>query len=189
MQRFRGIALFGEGRIAEAEKSFATEIDDLRAHYPDSLPLSRTLLLRAAALTALGRYETSREHSTKRGACGSRSAPVPRSPPRTTATGWSSPGCCWPRAMPAAPRPACKQWRRRKKKRRFAWTKHTARLALAQARLLQGRADEARQFAQQALDHVQASPLRERYPRLEAEAWLRLGQARRHRRRPTFGPQ
>lgn len=60
VRKFRAIALLAEGRIAEAEPPLKQEIDDLRAYYPDSLPLSRTLLLEAAALSALGRQEEAR---------------------------------------------------------------------------------------------------------------------------------
>ncbi len=60
VDRFRGAALVADGRLLEGEKHLAAEVADLRAHYPDSLPLSRTLLLHAEALTALGRYDASR---------------------------------------------------------------------------------------------------------------------------------
>jgi tetratricopeptide (TPR) repeat protein len=52
-----------------------------------------------------------------------------------------------------------------------------AKVLLAQTRLLQDRAGDAQHLAQAAIDHVQGSALRERFPRLEAEAALRLGQA------------
>ncbi|HKP63094.1 MAG TPA: serine/threonine-protein kinase, partial [Polyangiales bacterium] len=58
-RRFRGVALLHEGRIAEAERSLAAEVEDLRASYPDSIPLSRALLLHAGPLLLLGRYEES----------------------------------------------------------------------------------------------------------------------------------
>lgn len=44
----------------------------------------------------------------------------------------------------------------------------------------QHRMSEAEALANQALAHLQASPLRERVSRLEAEAELALGQARQH---------
>jgi serine/threonine-protein kinase len=58
-ERTSGIVLVAEGRFARGEKPLAAEVADLREHYPDSIPLSRSLLLQAQALTALGRYDAS----------------------------------------------------------------------------------------------------------------------------------
>ncbi|HET7864866.1 MAG TPA: protein kinase, partial [Burkholderiaceae bacterium] len=58
---FRALAMLAEGRIFEAEQGLRKEIEDLRQHYPGSIPLSRTLLPEAAALTALGRYGAARQ--------------------------------------------------------------------------------------------------------------------------------
>lgn len=58
---FRGSALLAEGRLTEAERVFAAEVAERRALYPASIPLSRALLLRAGALTALGRYAESQQ--------------------------------------------------------------------------------------------------------------------------------
>jgi tetratricopeptide (TPR) repeat protein len=52
-----------------------------------------------------------------------------------------------------------------------------ARILSSQALLMQGRADDARAAAQQALDWVVTSSVREYFPLLEADASLRLGQA------------
>jgi serine/threonine protein kinase len=177
--RFRGIALFGEGRIAEAEAAFATEIDELRVHYPDSLPLSRALLLRAAALTALGRYDASREHLDEawrlwRTFAGDAAQPAAHNRYRLERARLllAQGDAAGAEAELRAVAPALHMVPLRVDETH-------AQLALAQARLLQGRALEAREIAQQALDHVLASALREHQPRLEAEAQLRLGQALR----------
>ena len=179
VHRFRGIALLGEGRVAEAEATFATEIDELRVHYPDSLPLSRALLLRAAALTALGRHDASREHLDEAWRLwltisGEGVQPDAHNRYRLERArlllAQGDAAGAEQQLQAVAPPVRAPQLR---------VDETHAQLALAQARLLQVRADEARSLAQQALDHVQASPLREQHPRLEAEAALRLGQALR----------
>jgi eukaryotic-like serine/threonine-protein kinase len=178
LRRARGAAQLSEGRFAEAEKSFAAEVADLRAHYPGSLPLSRTLLLQAAAFTALGRFEASEGALAEawrlwQSVAGDAVAPAMHNRyrleqarlqlarGRADAAEEALRAIAPPRESPALRRDETQ-----------------AQLALAQARLLQGRAADAQQLAQRSLDHLQASPLRERYPLLEAEAALRLGQAR-----------
>jgi eukaryotic-like serine/threonine-protein kinase len=189
LRRARGLAQFNEGRIAEAEQTFATEVEDLRAHYPASLPLSRALLLQAAAFTALGRFEASRAALDEawrlwQAVAGDAVEPALHNRYRLEqaqlqlALGNADAAeealraiAPTREAQAPAPAPAPAQALRRDETQ--------AQLALARARLLQGRASDAQQLAQQALGHLQASPLRERYPRLEADAALRLGQARR----------
>ena len=57
VKRFAGWVAQGEGRIAQSEGFLADEEADLRRQLPASLPLSRVLLLHAAPLAAMGRYE------------------------------------------------------------------------------------------------------------------------------------
>lgn len=177
VHRFRGIALLGEGRVAEAEAALATEVDDLRQHYPESLPLSRTLLLQAAALTALGRYDASRAALDEawrlwRATGGDAVQPAAHNRYRLERAqlllAQRDTAGAEQELQAIAPANTGAQLR---------LDETRAQLSLAHARLLQGRAQDARILAQAALDHVRSSPLRPHYPRLEAEAALRLGQA------------
>lgn len=59
VNRFRGDAHHADGRFAEADRDYAPELDDLRAHYPGSVPLAREMLLQARNWTAMGRHAES----------------------------------------------------------------------------------------------------------------------------------
>ena len=183
LRRARGLAQLSEGRIAEAENTFAAELEDLRTHYPASLPLSRTLLLQAAAFTALGRFEASRAALDEawrlwRSIAGDAVEPSMHNRYRLEqaqlqlALGNAD-------AAEATLRTIAPTREAQLPAQTLHRDETQTQLVLARARLLQGRVGDAQRLAQQALDHLQASPLRERYPRLEAEAALRLGQARR----------
>jgi eukaryotic-like serine/threonine-protein kinase len=184
VHRFRGTALLEQGRAAEAEQAFAAEIADLRMHYPDSLPLSRMLLLQATALRTLGRHDSSRQALDEawrlwQAFAGDAAHPAAHNGYRLEqarlllAQGDAAGADGALQAL--APPPGTVQ---------LQLDQTEAQLIQAQARLRQGRAQEAQDLAQQALDHVQSSVLRERYPRLEAEAALRLGQALQQQGQP-----
>lgn len=59
VNRFRGDAHHADGDFAAADRDYAPELDDLRAHYPGSVPLAREMLLQARNWTAMGRYADS----------------------------------------------------------------------------------------------------------------------------------
>ena len=174
---FRALAMLAEGRVAEAEHTLRIEIDDLRQHYPGSMPLARTLLPEVAALTALGRYDLARQAADEawrlwQATVGEAGAPQLRNrylleQARVFLAQGDTDGA-EQRLKQVVPQEAGLPLR----------TEDVQALVLrAQLRLQQQRAAEAARLAAEALEYVRASPLRERFPRLEAEAALRLGQA------------
>ncbi len=169
-----------EGHVERAQAAFEGQINELRRQLPGSLPLARTLLLHAAPLIALGRYDAAAREldeawqtyqlvSAGAGdpAGGNRfrlerarlelargdAAAAERELQGVVA---AREAASWP-LMPDAVQAA---------------------LLLAQARLAQQRAADADTLASQALAQVQSSPLRDRFIALEADALLRVGQAR-----------
>jgi eukaryotic-like serine/threonine-protein kinase len=182
VQNFRGAVMQGEGRSAEAEPHFAAQVAGLRRQLPGSLPLAGALLRQAPPLIALGRYDAAE---------------------RSLDEAWR----LWQAASGAGVLPAASNRHRLEQARlRLARGDATgaesalgaiapsteasrlvlrvdevqAKVLLAQVRLLQQRAAQAQAVALDAVEQLRVSPLRARFARLEAEALLRLGQARQH---------
>jgi eukaryotic-like serine/threonine-protein kinase len=179
VKRFAGWVAQGEGRIAQSEGFLADEEADLRRQLPASLPLSRVLLLHAAPLAAMGRYEAAAQALDE---------------------AWR----LWQAVSGEGVDPAASN-RYRLERARLALARGDASAAeaalaqvvppanaaqlplqldqayadvlLAQARLQQQRPADAIALAQRVLTAMRASPVRARFARLEAEASLRLGQA------------
>jgi serine/threonine-protein kinase len=181
LHRFRGDALLAEGRLAEADRAYQPEVDDLRAHYADTAPLSRLLLLQAGAWTALGRYEDSARqiadaHRIWRTVGGEAVHPsthnrfVFEAVRLLLARGQAQ--AALQRLGEIAEPPAAAQ---------LPLDADTVQLSLAraQAALQLGRFADAQSQAQQALERLARSPLRPQFTALEAEALLVRGQALR----------
>jgi len=179
-QRVGAQLLLDDGHLADGHARLASGVDRMRRQLPDSLPLSRLLLLEAEPLTAMGRYDEARRALDEAWGSWRRiagDAALPALHNRylieqarlLLARGASA--AAEARLAAVTPPPNAAQLPLRLDETR-------ARLLLAQVRLLQQRPAEAQSLAQQALDHLRGSPLRDRHPRLEAEALLRLGQAR-----------
>jgi tetratricopeptide (TPR) repeat protein len=179
LNRMLGTALVAEGRLAAGEQHLAAEVADLRADYPGAIPLSRMLVLHAEALTALGRHQ----------AAGAGLEEAERIWHHTA--GDAAEPDTWNRYQLEQARHLLARGDAAAAEQRLAEVvpphnaarlplrveETQARIARAQARLQLGQPAVARELAQQALDHVQASPLRARFARLEADAALWLGQA------------
>jgi eukaryotic-like serine/threonine-protein kinase len=180
VQHFRGVVMQGEGRSAQAAAFYAAEIADLRRQLPDSLPLSSALLRQATPLTALGRYEAAGQaldEAWRLWQAGSGEGVAPGAgnryrleQARLQLARHDAAAAEATLAVIEAPRLVAPSSLR--------VDELQAKLLLSQLRLLQQRPEEALRAAQDALETLRASPLRARFPRLEAEALLRLGQAR-----------
>lgn len=181
LHRFRGDALLADGRVKEAALAYQPEIDDLRTHYADTVPLSRMLLLQAGAWTALGRYEESARqiadaHRIWRLVGGEAVHPsthnrfVFEAVRLLLARGQAQ--AALQRLGDIAEPPAVSQLP-------LNADAVQLNLARAQAALQLGRFADAQVQAQQALDRLARSPLRTHFAALEAEALLMQGQALR----------
>jgi hypothetical protein len=169
-----------EGHIEHARAALQANVAVLQRQLPGSLPLARTLLLHAAPLIALGRYDAAArdlDESWQLYLVTSGGAADPAGGNRfrlerarlALARGDAQTAQSELQGV-VAPRDAARWPLQPDAVQRD--------LLLAQVRLLQQRAADAEVLAAQALAQVQGSPLRERFAVLEAEALLRLGQAR-----------
>ena len=186
LDRYLGMALATEGRLAEGERHLAAEVAELRATYAGSLPLAKMLLLHAQVLTAMGRYDAAQAELDESWRIW-----------QPIGEGAWEPGMANPYhiaqaqlrlargdAAGAVERLGGVEPPRHAARLPLQLDETLARIVRVQAHLGQGQVEAAREEAQRALAHVQASPLRERFPTLEADAELRLGQALQHERRP-----
>ncbi len=174
-----GTALISEGRLAEGERYVAAEVADLRAHYPDTLPLARTLDRQAVAFTAMGRYAASARNLDEAlriwlrvGGNGAE-----RSAGNRFVFGQVALALAQGDATDAIDK--LKQVAPRKDADRLPLNVDVVltQLASSQASLLQDRAADAQKSAREALHAIQRSSLRSNYSTLEADAALRLGHA------------
>jgi eukaryotic-like serine/threonine-protein kinase len=179
----RGASLLAEGALEEAERFIAVDVADARQHYPDSSPLASALRVQGSLYTALGRYDeadkllieaeniwrrighaadpaTNNRYLLER----ARLAIARRNPAGAIEL---LGGVVPPQYAARLPLP---------------FDAIAASLLTADAKLRQLRFAEAAQSAQAALQPVQASPLRDYFGSLEAEAALRLGVAQHHMR-------
>jgi len=169
-----------EGHISRAQTALEAQVAVLQRQLPGSLPLARTLLLHAAPLIALGRYDAAAralDEALQMQLAVSADAADPALANRyrlerarlALALGDAA-GAERELQAVVAPRDAA------------ALPLHPddvqAKLLLAQVRLMQQRAADAEALALQALTQLQGSSLLNRFLALEAEAQLRLGQAR-----------
>lgn len=180
VRRTAGRLAHFDGHSAQALPALETQVAELHRQLPGSLPLARTLLLQAAPLVVLGRYDAA---------------------DRALQEAWQ----LW-LAFSADAADAAEGNRFRLERARLELARGDAAAALAalpavvsphtastlalrvdetrvqvlraQAFVMQERAGDAEALAAQALAQLQASPLRARFVALEAEAALRLGQAR-----------
>ena len=174
----RGRALLAEGRLEEAAPLVAAELTDARENFPGSIPLALALRNRIALDTARGHYNDAMTEMAEAleitqsvgGAFALRNRLLLDKGRLLLARGEAASAI---EALDSITAPA------------YAATLPlrvydvNAKTLLAQARLHQGRIEEAIASAQDALEQVVASPLRKYYPLLEADAALRLGQAQR----------
>ncbi len=174
---FRAMALLAEGRIAEAEHGLRMEIDDLRQHYPGSMPLSRTLVPEVAALTALGRYQAAGQAAEEAWQLWQATVGEAGAPPLRNRYLLEHARVFLAQGDPDGAEQKLNQVVPQEPGLPLRAEDVQAKLLRAHARLQQHRSAEAVGLAKGALALLQASPLRERFPRLEAEAALRLGQA------------
>ena len=169
-----------EGHIERARPALERQVTELRRQLPGSLPLARSLLSQAAPLIALGRYDAAArvldEALQLQQAVGGTVA----DPALLNRYRLERARLALARADTAAaeqelqavlsPRDAAQL--------PLQVDAVQARLLGSQLRLQQQRATDAEAAAAQALAQVQGSTLRLRFAALEAEALLRLGQAR-----------
>ena len=175
-----GMLAQAEGHIERAQAALEGQLAELRRQLPGSLPLARTLLLHAAPLIALGRYDDAARELDEalqlQLAIGAGAADpalgngfrLERA--RLEVARGDAVAAERELQAVAAPHDAAELPLQPDDVR--------AKLVLAQVRLMQRRAADAEALALQALGSVQGSALRERFVALEAEAQLRLGQAR-----------
>jgi len=182
--RMRALQALSQGQLAAAEPILAKLVAELRRQLPGSLPLARTLLLHASALTAMGRHDAAGAALDDAWQLWQTVAGEFAESPlshrfRLERARWhlargDVPAAQRELAVVSAARPATA----------LAATARPldvdgvqAQVLLAQAHLLQQQPNEAERLASSALDALRRSPLRERFPALEAEASLRAGQA------------
>ena len=180
VRRTVGTLAQAEGYINRALPALEGQVNELRRQLPGSLPLARTLLLHAAPLIALGRYDAAARDldeawqlylTTSGGAADPAGGNRFRLERARLELARANPSGAETELQPVvAPRDAA------------AWPLQPdavqAQLLLAQVRLQQQRPADAEALAAQGLAQVERSPLRARFVVLEAEALLRLGQAR-----------
>jgi len=176
LRRFVGTAALARGEFELGRVQLADEVADLRANYPRSVPLARTLQLQAAVLTAQGRFADSR-------------AALDEAEQLWQAAGGNA----------VAAQTMHRYWL---EQARLALAQSDAALALqrlqavslpnpfdavqvlvlqAEAALLQQRPADAEALASQALQQLDAAPLQGRLPDLQADALLQRGRARQQR--------
>jgi tetratricopeptide (TPR) repeat protein len=175
----RGRVLLAEGRFEEAAPLIAVDADDARANFPESVPLANSLLNLLMLDTAQGRYnratteadEALRIVETTGGGAFALKNRLLLEQARLRLARGEPAGAEEALSAVALPPYAARQPLR---------LQDVSRKTLqSEARLQQGRAPEAVGLARDAYDQVVASPLRPYYPRLEADAALRLGNALR----------
>ena len=180
VKRIVGTLAQAEGYVDRARPALEGQVSELRRQLPGSLPLARTLLLHAAPLIALGRYDAAARELDEAWQTYQVVSAGAADPAGGNRFRLERARLELARGDPAAaerelqgvvaPRDAA------------GWPLQPddvhAKLLLAQVRLAQQRAAEADTLASQALAQVQGSPLRDRFVTLEAEALLRVGQAR-----------
>jgi serine/threonine-protein kinase len=177
LRQFLALAMLREGRLEEAEGLWASEVDERRRYYPDSMPLARALVQQATVAVALGRDEAA-EAALDEGCrlwqerSGGLALPALAND-------------CWlARAQLALARDRAEdavQWLARvaplPEPVPLQLDQTQAAVEMARALLLQGDGQGALRAASAALAMLDASPLRGRQPQLEARARLGLGQA------------
>jgi serine/threonine-protein kinase len=179
LHRFRGAALAVDGDLAQGEKHLGAELADLRATYAGTLPLARLLLLHAQTLIAMGRYDAAQAELDESWRIWQPAGEG------AWATGMVNPYLMAQARLRLATGDTQGALERLD---RLEQAPHSARLRLrvdevnahvvrAQAFLQQGQAGSARDEARTALAQVEASPLRDRFQTLEADAQLQLGRA------------
>jgi hypothetical protein len=180
VRRTVGTLAQAEGYIDRARPALEGQVTELRRQLPGSLPLARTLLLHAAPLIALGRYDAAARDldeawqlylAVSGGAADPAGGNRFRLERARLALARGNPDRAETELQAVVvPRDAA------------AWPLQPdavhSQLLLAQVRLQQQRLADAEALAAQALAQVERSPLRARFVVLEAEAWLRVGQAR-----------
>ena len=174
----RGRVLFTVGRLEDAAPLVAVDADDARANFPGTVPLANALLNLVMLDTARGRYDKARGKPTKHSAS---------SPRRAAVRSRCAIDC-------SSNRPGCGSRAERRRRPMTRWPTIATPPYAAQQPLrvlevdrktlhsearLQRRVGEAVALAQDAYDQVASSPLRQYYPRLEADAALGLGNALR----------
>jgi len=180
VKRMVGVLAQAEGFVEQARPAFEDHVAAIRRQLPGSLPLARALLLHAAPLISLGRYDAAASEldealQTYLAVTAGAAEPAGENRFRLerarleVARGDAGAAERELQAV-AAPRDASAL--------PLQPDDAQAKLLLAQVRLLQRRAADAEALAAQALAQVHGSALRERFVTLEAEAQLRLGQAR-----------
>jgi tetratricopeptide (TPR) repeat protein len=181
----RGRALLPEGRIEEAAAAIAVDLADARANYPESTPVINSLRSQIPIDTVRGRYADAQNEIDEYlrimrstgviASVGARNRllleqgrlDIARREPRA--------------AMEALQRVTPPGYADRLPLR---IQEVAAKTLLSAAYLLDANTGEAVTAAQDALDQIVASPVRNYYPTLEADAALRLGDALRAAGKP-----
>jgi len=181
VRRLNGASLIAEGALEDAAHALADDVETTRRAYPASVRLADALRVHGQLFTALGRYAEA--ESALDEALAVRKSALGAAAPANAFNAFvlESARLHLARGEPAAALemldriadvPASGEaplWR----------DATSARILRAQTLLQLGRAADAESAARAALDEVVRSPLRERLPRLEADAALRLGEAQR----------
>ena len=179
----RGRSLFTDGRLDEAAPLIAADLDDARENFPDSIPLATALRNQVALDIAQGHYDAASQALSKalgivradatHGPIPLRNRLVLEQARLALARGDADAAVDALRSIVPASYAA---------KLPLDVQGITVTTLLAQARLRQGKVDEAMRLAQDAYERVISSPLRKYYPLLQADAALWVGQVAARKR-------
>jgi serine/threonine-protein kinase len=175
----QGRAFLYEGRLEDAASLMAVDIDDARENFPNSAPVAGALLSQIALDTARGRYDDAAREVDEAMGIVRRIGGIGPSLPNRLLLARSR--LLLARGDPAnaiATLDALTQ-PTHSAELLLRVQQVAARTVLSQAQLQQSRITEAIASARDAYDQVTESSLRKFYPRLEADASLRLGEALR----------
>ena len=181
LHRFRGDALLADGRLNEADRAYQPEVDDLRTHYADTVPLSRLLLLQAGVWTALGRYDESARQIDEAHRIWRLTGGEAVHPATHNRFVFEAVRLLLARGQAQAAQQRLREIAEPPTASQLPLDVDAVQLSLAQAQaaLQLGRIKDAQAHAQQALDRLARSPLRAQFAALEADALLMQGQALR----------
>lgn len=179
MRVSRGSALLEEGRVAEAEASYAAELAYRRRYFPASIPLAQALLFHASAQTALAHYEAAAAELEEAWSLWQRTGADAAEPAASNVYVLERARWALARGDDSGAEQRLTALATPHEDLPLRLDESAAQLMLAEVRLRQQRWHDAEQLARPVLAQVRASALRERFANLEAQAGLRLGQALR----------
>lgn len=177
LRQARGTALVVEGRMEEAEQLWRAEVEEQRRVFPGSMALGRALVQHAGSLLALGQVEAAAP-ALEEGCRLWRERSGGAALDAMANDCWLGQGrLALARRAPLEARAWLGQVARLPEPHPLPLATTEANVLMAWAALQLGDAGAAESAARAALELLEGSGQRERYPALEASARLRLGQA------------